>query len=80
VAVYPPNGGWFKPLTHLSNKNKNLNLLWQFIRQMADGLSHSPISPVKSLHSATFALRSFSEGGPPISPNLYCMAYGARQK
>jgi hypothetical protein len=45
VAVYPPTGGWFKPLTHLSNKNKNFNLLWQFIRQPADGLSQSPISP-----------------------------------
>jgi hypothetical protein len=47
VAVYPPTGGWFKPLTHLSNKNINFNLLWQFIRQLADGLSHSPISPIK---------------------------------
>jgi hypothetical protein len=42
-AVYPTTGGWFMPITHLSFYNNS----WQFIRQPADGLSHSPISPFK---------------------------------
>jgi hypothetical protein len=37
---------WFKPLTHLSKNVKKE--LPQFIRQPADGLSHSPISPKMS--------------------------------